>query len=221
MRKFVKIIAVAAFLFLFSPPVQSRAGKINGTVEAQGLRSPKNVLVYLAKGPSFPAGLTNPKFMMDQRNLTFIPHILPVLVGSTVDFPNNDKVNHNVFSLSRAKKFNLGSYKFGDKQTVRFDQPGIVEIRCDVHAEMIAYIMVLKTSFWSLTDEQGHFEIPDLNYLKQSGFQEINDLPAGNYVIKTWHEKLKTRKTPVAVPENGPVSVHLKITRGVPGILYK
>ena len=86
MRKFVKIIAVAALLFLFSPPVQSRAGKINGTVEAQGLRSPKNVLVYLAKGPPLPAGLTSPKFMMDQRNLTFIPHILPVLVGSTVDF---------------------------------------------------------------------------------------------------------------------------------------
>jgi len=221
LRTYITTIAFTAFLFLFFLPVQSRAGKIRGTVEAQGLRSPEKILVYLAKGPSLPAGTAPTKFVMDQRSLTFIPHILPVLVGSTVDFPNNDKVNHNVFSLSRAKKFNLGSYKAGDKKTVQFDTPGIVEVRCDVHAEMLAYILVLKNPFWGLTDDQGRFEIPEVNYLKQNGSQEIHDLPAGNYVIKTWHEKLKTRKTLVAVPEKGPVSVQIKITRGTPGVLYK
>jgi plastocyanin len=91
-------------------PGQAFAGNIKGAVKVKGLRTPENILVYLSKAPPATEDLSKVKFVMDQRNLEFVPHVLPVLVGATVDFPNNDKVDHNVFSMSRTKKFNLGSY---------------------------------------------------------------------------------------------------------------
>ena len=197
------------------------AGKISGTVKVKGLRTPANVLVYLTKAPQAIEDLSKVKFVMDQRNLEFIPHVLPVVVGATVDFPNNDKVDHNVFSMSRTKKFNLGSYKAGESKSVLFDKPGIVELRCDVHAEMAAYILVLKSPYFAVTDKHGRFEIPDANALKQTGFTGVKDLAPGKYFIKTWHEKLKTQKKTAVVPENGDVTIQLDLIRGTPGVLYK
>jgi plastocyanin len=209
------------FLLFLYLPGQAMAGKITGTVKVKGLRSPDNILIYIVKAPSVHMDLSKTKFIMDQQNLTFIPHILPVPVGATVHFPNNDKVNHNIFSLSRTNKFNLGSYKPGESKIVRFDKPGIVELRCDVHAEMAAYIMVLKNPYFAITDDQGRFEIPDSKHLEQNGIKEIKNLPPGKYVLKTWHEKLKSKKQAVIVPDNGDISIHLDLTRGTPGVLYK
>jgi plastocyanin len=197
------------------------AGTIKGTVKVKGLRTPENVMVYLSKAPPAAGDLSKTELSMDQRNLEFIPHVLPVLVGSTVQFPNNDKVDHNIFSMSRTKKFNLGSYKPGENKTMVFDKPGIVEIRCDVHAEMAAYILVMKTPYFAVTDKKGHFEIPDPDYLKQTGLEIPSGLSAGKYTVKTWHEKLKSQKKSVVVPDSGDVSVKLDLTRGVPGVLYK
>ena len=141
---------------------------------------------------------------MDQRNLEFIPHVLPVLVGSTVQFPNNDEVDHNIFSMSRTKKFNLGSYKPGDSKAVLFDKPGVVEVRCDVHAEMAAYILVMKNPYFAVTDKKGNFQIPDASYLQtgRTGRPNRSCYP-GKYFIKTWHEKLKTQKKAITVSEMG------------------
>jgi plastocyanin len=209
------------FLLVLYLPGQAMAEKITGTIKVKGLRSPGNILIYIVKAPSVHMDLSKAKFIMNQQNLTFIPHILPVPVGATVHFPNNDKVNHNIFSLSRTNKFNLGSYKPGESKTVRFDKPGIVELRCDVHAEMAAYIMVLKNPYFAITDDQGRFEIPNSKYLEQNGIQGIKDLPPGKYVLKIWHEKLKTQKQIVTIPENGAVSIEITATRGTPSVLYK
>ncbi|MFH1350110.1 MAG: hypothetical protein ABII26_04155 [Pseudomonadota bacterium] len=221
MRRKLSIIYSVLFLVLLSLPVQAIAGSIRGTVNVKGLRSPANVLVYVTKAPPVSADLSGARFTMDQSNLTFHPHILPVLVGSTVLFPNNDKVNHNVFSLSRSNKFNLGSYKPGESKTVLFDKPGIVELRCDVHAEMAAYIMVLKNPYWAVTDDRGHFQIPDPKYMEQYGIKGVTDLSPGSYIIKTWHEKLKTEKSKADVPKDGEISLQLNLSRGTPGVLYK
>ena len=202
-------------------PESAFAGTITGIVKVQGLRTPENVMVYLTKAPSAAEGLSKTELAMDQRNLEFIPHVLPVLVGSTVQFPNNDKVDHNIFSMSRTKKFNLGSYKPGENKTMVFDKPGIVEVRCDVHAEMAAYILVMKNPYFAVTDKKGHFEIPDPDYLKQAGLENVSGLPAGKYTVKTWHEKLKSQKQDVSVTESGEVSIQLDLTRGVPGVLFK
>jgi plastocyanin len=197
------------------------AGSITGTVNVKGLRSPANVLVYIAKAPSVDVDVSAAKSVMDQRDLTFIPHVLPILAGSAVQFPNNDKVAHNVFSLSRTKTFNFGSYGPGESKTVLFDKPGVVELRCDVHAEMSAYILVMRNPYWALTDDKGHFKIPDREYLEQHGVKGLKDLPAGSYVVKTWNEKLKTQEATVEVPRDGEVSLQLDLTRGAPSALYK
>ena len=221
MRRYLNFKCSMAFILLLYLPGQAMAGKITGTVKVKGLRSPADILVYLVKAPPIQENLSKTTFIMDQQNLTFNPHILPIPVGASVDFPNNDKVDHNIFSLSRTKKFNLGSYKPGESKAVLFDKPGIVELRCDVHAEMAAYIMVLKNPYFAVTDDQGRFEIPDSKQLEQSGIKGIKDLPAGNYILKTWHEKLKTQKQKITIPKNGEVSVELTTTRGTPGVLYK
>lgn len=221
MRRYLYIIYSLVFVLTIYFPGRAMAGKITGTVRVKGLRSPADVLVYLVKAPLDQKDFSMAKFIMDQQHIAFIPHILPIPVGATVDFPNNDKVNHNIFSLSRTKKFNLGSYKPGETKTVRFDKPGIVELRCDVHAEMAAYIMVLKSPYFAVTDDQGKFEIPNSKYLEQNNVKEIKDLPQGKYVLKIWHEKLKTQKKVVTIPENGDISIEITATRGTPGVLYK
>jgi plastocyanin len=213
-------ILIVGILLLYLP-AQAAAGKLTGTVKVKGLRSPANILVYLTKTPTSAVDTAKTQFVMDQQNLTFLPHILPIPVGATVAFPNNDKVDHNVFSLSRAKNFNLGSYKPGETKTIRFDKPGIVEVRCDVHAEMLAYIMVMKSPYFAVTDAQGRFEIPDTRFLEQNGIEGALNIPPGKYVIKTWHEKLKTKKQAVVVSGEDSVSIQLDLTRGTPSVLYK
>jgi plastocyanin len=222
-----KIPTVNLFFMLFALPVlillplNAFAGRIAGTVEVQGLRTPENIVVYLAKMPPMNVDLSKTKFVMDQRNLAFEPHVLPVPVGASILFPNDDQVAHNVFSLSRTKAFNLGSYKPGESKTVVFDKTGIVELRCDVHAEMAAYILVMENPYFAITDKNGHFQIPDESYLKQAGLEGVPDLAPGEYTIKTWHEKLKSEKTTIVVPDSGDVTVELKLKRGTPGVLYK
>lgn len=221
LRTLLTVVLSFLVFMIFIFPANAFAGEITGTVKVKGLRTPADVLVYLSKAPPISMDLSATKFVMDQRNLEFIPHILPVPVGATVHFPNNDKVDHNVFSMSRAKKFNLGSYKPGESKTVKFDKPGIVEMRCDVHAEMAAYILILKNPYFAVTDKSGRFTIPDPAYLKQVGLSSVDELPAGKYSIKTWHEKLKNKKTAVVVPEHGTIDIQLNLTRGTPGVLYK
>ncbi|MEJ2169722.1 MAG: hypothetical protein P8X90_29815 [Desulfobacterales bacterium] len=215
---FFMLVALAALILL---PLNAFAGAIKGKVDVQGLRTPDNVVVYITKMPTKDVDLSKTKFVMDQRNLEFVPHVLPVPVGASVVFPNNDQVAHNVFSMSRTKTFNLGSYKPGESKTVVFDKAGIVELRCDVHAEMAAYILVMENPYFAVTDKNGNFEIPDERYLQQAGLEVPGALPSGKYVVKTWHEKLKTQKSTVVVPDKGDVTVDFKLKRGTPGVLYK
>jgi len=221
LRRLIAVIFSFAVLAAMAFPANTLAGKIKGTVKVKGLRTPADVVVYLTKAPATDVDLSKAKFVMDQQNLAFIPHVLPIPVGATVLFPNNDKVNHNVFSMSRTKKFNLGSYEPGENKKVVFDKPGIVEVRCDVHAEMAAYILVMKNPYFAVTDKQGNFEIPDAGYLKQAGLEDIADLSPGNYFLKTRHEKLKTQKQSIVVPDSGGMPVQLDLKRGVPSVLYK
>lgn len=215
---YISIMALAMGLIFIDT---AAAGTIKGMVKPMGLRSAANILVYVVRAPKVAVNLSGTKFVMDQQRLTFIPHMLPVLVGSTVLFPNNDKVAHNVFSLSRAKKFNLGSYKPGERRTVVFDRAGVVELRCDVHQEMRAYIMVLRNPYFAVTGPDGSFTIPDTAYLNRLGINGVPGLPAGTYLVKTWHEKLGASLATVTVPATGQVTVVLKPRRGAPGVLYK
>lgn len=201
------LFLLSLLLLIISVP-PAAAGEITGKVTAQGLREPKDILIYLDKTPGSDK-VPQQDYVMDQNNLTFLPHVLVIPQGATVAFPNNDKVDHNVFSLSRTKKFNFGSYKPGESHSVVFDKPGIVELRCDIHAEMKAYILVMKSSYYGLTDKDGRFKI------------DVSDLPAGQYRLKTWHEKMKSEASMVDLEGSSSKEINLKLHRGTPGVLYK
>jgi plastocyanin len=112
--------------------------------------------------------------LVNQKSMRFIPHVLPILVGTMVDFLNSDSFLHNVFSISPAKQFNLGLYPTGRVPSILFDKPGIVAILCNVHPEMSAYIIVLKTPFFAAPGPEGHFI--------------IRNVPSGNRLVRCWSE---------------------------------
>lgn len=131
--------------------------------------------------------------VMDQKDLRFVPHVLAIQVGTTVEFPNSDPVAHNVFSISKAKRFNLGLYRRGSVRHVKFDKPGVVELLCNVHMEMSAYIVVLKSPYFALTGTDGTFR--------------ISGVPPGRHQLRCWHERLPTQEQVVEVPAEGTVEV--------------
>ena len=117
-------------------------------------------VVYLESAPRG-AFETNDggRAVMDQRNETFVPHVLAIMTGTTVDFPNSDPIYHNVFSLSKTSRFDLGRYAAGRSKSVRFDKPGIVRVFCDIHSHMNAYILVFSHPFFALTRADGRYGI--------------------------------------------------------------
>src|SRR5204862_575169 len=100
--------------------------------------------------------------VMDQRNETFVPHLLAITAGTTVDFPNSDRIYHNVFSLSKTKSFDLGRYAAGRSKSIQFDRPGIVRVFCDIHSHMNAFILVFNHRFFTVTDTDGRYRIENV-----------------------------------------------------------
>ncbi len=127
--------------------------------------------------------------VMDQKDLRFVPHVLAIPVGAIVEFPNSDPLAHNVFSISPAKRFNLGLYQRGAVRRIKFDEPGLVELLCHVHLEMSAYIVVLKNPYFARTGPDGTFRIPNV--------------PAGQHRLRCWHERFPAQEHSVRVPEAG------------------
>ena len=113
-------------------------------------------VVYLEEAPqaAFEAPVPG-RAVLDQRNEAFVPYVLAVTVGSTVDFPNSDRVYHNVFSLSKPRRFDLGRYPKGRSRSVRFDQPGVVRVFCEIHSHMNAFILVFAHRYFAATDADG------------------------------------------------------------------
>ncbi len=177
-----------------SPFAHNRGGAEPRVVPAESRQS----VIYLSASPLLPEGVPplEPP-VMDQRNLTLIPHILPILVGSTVLFPNSDALYHNLFSLSPARKFDLGRYPKGASKSTTFMIPGEVHIFCDIHPSMSAVILVLPNKFFSMADSNGEFRLVDV--------------PAGTWTINAWHEQLSEVSQTVNVPQSGSVSVILNL----------
>jgi plastocyanin len=165
------------------------AGTLNSVgSEVRGPRSstPKDVVVYLEGAGTRDAARANAKHPeLWQINQSFEPHVLGVPVGATIDFPNGDLVYHNVFSYSKPKKFDLGYYGKGKSKSITFDKPGIVQVFCDIHSTMSAYVLVVETPFVTQPDENGEFVIPNV--------------PNGNYTVKIWHPDLGDRTVKTAV----------------------
>lgn len=160
-------------------------GTITGNLKSPFMRRYEAV-VYIEKIEGKKFILPGKNAVMDQKNLIFVPHILPILVNSTVDFPNSDTVRHNVFSPPTCcKPFNLGTYSVGITKSVTFDKEGVIPLLCNVHAEMSSFIIVLQNPYFSITDKEGNFT--------------IRNVQQGEYNLIFWHEKIKSVSKKVTI----------------------
>ena len=161
------------------------AGTISGQVS--GVAGQSVVYVDTISGKTFPAPAQHP--VIDQKGLVFQPHVSAVQVGTTVDFLNSDSVAHNVFwtSIGGNKKLNhnMGTWPKGERKSFKFDTPGAVPILCNVHPEMSAYLVVVPTPYFAVSD--------------QTGTYKIENVPDGSYTVIAWHEGAKNQSKPVSV----------------------
>ena len=130
-----------------------------------------------------------PTVVLDQKNENFVPHILAITIGTSVEFLNSDRTYHNVFSLSKANSFDLGRYPPGRAKAVRFDHPGIVRVFCEIHSHMNAFILVFAHRHFAVTGAQGEYR--------------IDGVPPGAYTVSVWHPTFTARSESVRIPEQG------------------
>ncbi len=188
------------FSVLVAVPVFAgeKTGTITGKVEVFRARRSADVVVFLADvSGKFKPPANHP--VVDQKNLTFIPHVLPVVIGTTVDFANGDNVKHNIYSSSETKKFNLGTYGSEIVKQITFDKEGEVALACNVHTEMSAYIVVLPNPYFAKTGNDGGFA--------------ISNIPPGQYTLKTWHEKKRPYQQKVTVTAGNTAEINIELRR--------
>jgi len=161
------------------------AGSVTGKVS--GVTGESVVYVDSIAGKTFPAPTQHP--VLDQKGLMFVPHLMVVTVGTTVDFLNSDSVAHNVFwtNIGGNKKLghNLGTWPKGERRSFKFDATGAVPLFCNVHPEMTAYVVVVPTPYFATSDPSGNFK--------------IDNVPDGSYTVTAWHEGTKSQSKPVTV----------------------
>ncbi len=177
------------FIFFLSTILFTKtasAGNIKGKINLEGTKSNAGVLVFIEHVDGSFAPLKKPA-VMDQKDFMFIPKILPILAGTTVDFLNSDSVLHNVFTPTKcADSFNLGTWPKGQSRSYTFNNADcFVTILCDVHPYMQAWIAVLQNPFFAQTNEIGEYE--------------IKNIPPGNYKLKIWYPFYETESKHITV----------------------
>ena len=169
-------------------PAHAGSGAVAGIVTSGAAPgAPVANAVAMIMGPSVPAVPGVPHAVMNQRHSTFVPRVLAVVVGTTVDFPNHDPRLHNVFSTSPTKTFDLGMKDQGQTVSVTFDAAGVVEVRCNVHPKMAGVIVVHSNPYVAVSDAQGAYT--------------IRDVPPGSYQLRVWDERHAERTVPVEVSD--------------------
>ncbi len=188
-----KLLVVVCWL---APAVTVIAGDIHGKVTCLGMRDSSDAVVYVAAiaGKTFPPPTTHAQ--VDQRNMKFEPHVLPVLVGTTVAFLNSDSVTHNVFTPDAcAGKFNLGTWPKGQSKEHVFTKECSATILCLIHPEMEAFVVAVPTPYFAVTTPDGTYNIAGV--------------PDGSITLKVWHPKLRAREQPVTVQGSTMIDVTL------------
>ena len=181
----MKRIALILLTGLTAYGTAAFAGTIHGKVA--GVKGESVVYVEAIPGKTFPAPTQH--VTIDQKGLMFVPHVVAVQQGTTVEFLNSDSVAHNVFwpSVNGNKKLghNLGTWPQGQRQSFKFDNPGAIPLLCNVHPDMAGYLVVSPTPYFAVTDKTGSYK--------------IENVPDGSYTVTAWHEGGKTKTNPVKV----------------------
>ena len=210
------IIAICAALSVAA--AASRAGTITGAVHAEGkigaeqaaaggkyesrklkfvervnYAELRDFVVYIDQAAPFKFEPTAKPLKVAQKDGIFTPHVLPVLVGSVVEWPNNDDIFHNVFSISDPKPFDLDLYNAPEIKRVTFEKTGRVDVFCSIHTRMHCIILVLENPYFAVTDAKGKYTIVNI--------------PPGIYKLKAWHERLPSQVQEITVPEQGETKV--------------
>jgi plastocyanin len=176
LRIAAKAAMAASFVVVLA--CAGQANEIKGKVSVQGIKSAENIAVYVDAIPDKKFEAPKEHVVIDQRKMAFIPHVVAVQQGTTVEFLNSDPVGHNVYwpSISGNKKLahNLGTWPKGEKKPFQFNDLGVASLLCNVHPEMSGYVVVVATPYYAVTDKDGNFV--------------IKDIPAGKYTLKTWSE---------------------------------
>ena len=216
-RATISLVAALASLCLLPASAAARGGTVAGTVtvKEKGLFGTSNkkdrsgVVVYLENVPGPPPARALQTQKLAQRDKQFVPRVVAVMKGAAVEFPNDDKMFHNVFSLSQAAKFDLGLYKSGTSKTVTFDRAGAVDIYCNIHPEMAATIKVVDGGWFAVTGADGSFR--------------LDDVPPGTYPLVGWIARGTEYHGTVTVKEGQTATVQLELTEagGTPRHLRK
>ena len=189
------------FLLLVGFAAMTAAGEIKGKVTAQHIKSAEDIAVYVdaIPGKTFTPPATAP--VADQKHMTFVPHVVVVLKGTSVDFLNSDPVGHNVYwpNISGNKKLahNMGTWPQGQKKSFTFNDLGVAPLLCNVHPEMSGYVVVVPTPYFAVTDKEGNFV--------------IKDIPDGSYTLKAWSEVGKPATQAVTV--SGTTAANITVSR--------
>lgn len=196
------------FVFVSVSNGSADSGHISGNVtvfqkrlfgKLKKKRDMSGVLVYIT---GFKSEVPGEIPDLVQENSTFLPGILPIVAGQKVRFPNKDDIYHNVFSISHTKSFDLGQYKMTEpSKTVLFEKPGLVSVFCNIHPQMIAYVVVLENKAFSMTDKDGTFR--------------IRDIPPGTYTINAWLPKAERAAIQVDIKPGKSSIVNLEISETI------
>ena len=182
-----RVLRYLSAILLLAVPI-ARAATL--TVDVRNARGAvvRDAVVYaVPEGRSFP--LVKSTAVMDQRNRTFVPHVLAVQTGTAVHFPNSDDVRHQVYSFSPAKTFQLPLYEGTPANPIVFDKPGVVALGCNIHDRMTAYIVVVDTPYFAATTREGQVTLPNV--------------AGGKYVVHVWHPDLKADPAAVTLATTG------------------
>jgi len=200
MRQTTILLTVAPALLAAAAAVAAD-GSISGTVKATGLASNADAVVFVQQAPGTFKPPAQP-VTMDQMKMQFIPHVLPVVVGTTVRFLNSDPTPHNVFSPDY-EKYNLGTWPKDQSKDHAFTTcakyPCAYTQLCRVHPEMEGFVVVLPNTHFAVSNKEGHFEIAGV--------------PPGQYTVAVWHPKLKAQPKPVTVEAGKPAVVDFALAR--------
>jgi plastocyanin len=198
-----RLFVVGALVFAlsfpgFGPPAAGASGVVAGRVELVkgGVARPDaaNAIVWIEGPRKSGAGA---KLEMSQESKRFTPRVLIVPRQGTVEFPNNDPVYHNVFSVSGPNRFDLGLYRSGASKSRAFMEPGLVRVYCNIHPQMVGFLMVVDSDFAVVTDRNGAFR--------------FEGVPAGTWTLKAWHEEGSETSVPIAVPAAGEAPLKVSI----------
>lgn len=168
---------------MFLPTLAQAATLVVDVRNARGQAVRDAVVYAVPDGRAVPPA--NKTAVMDQKNRTFIPHVLPIQTGTAVKFPNSDDIRHQVYSFSSAKTFQLPLYTGTPSSPIVFDKPGVATLGCNIHDRMSAYIVVVATPHFAATPAKGQIELANL--------------AAGKYTVHVWHSELKADAVPVTL----------------------